>query len=113
MPKNLVLSSKKMKVEAAKAEMSLREVNDAAGFGPNYIYRLGDSEGILLTTVNRIANALGCNPLDLLDVTEEAKETEEDQRWHELFADPRSDTVLEKMAAEALATPEEELVEGW
>ena len=36
-----------------------------------------------------------------------------DQRWEELFADPRSDAFLSELVAEALATPESELKEGW
>jgi hypothetical protein len=36
-----------------------------------------------------------------------------DQRWEELFADPRSDVLLSDLVAVALATPESELEEGW
>jgi hypothetical protein len=35
------------------------------------------------------------------------------QRWEELFADPRSAVLLSELVAEALATPESELEEGW
>jgi hypothetical protein len=36
-----------------------------------------------------------------------------DQRWEELFADPRSNALLSDLVASALATPESELKEGW
>ncbi len=36
-----------------------------------------------------------------------------DQRWDELFADPRSDVLLAELVAGALATPESDLKEGW
>ncbi len=78
MPNKLILSSRRMKIAAAKAEMSLREVNDAAGFGPNYIYRIGDTDGVLLTTVNRIAAALGCDSAELLEPVEMEEEMQPD-----------------------------------
>lgn len=65
-----VLSARKVKSRAALKEMTLQQINDAAGFGPGYIYRLWGSEDILVSTVNRIAQALDCGVCDLLEEVE-------------------------------------------
>lgn len=67
-----VLDETKVKIEAIKAGKSLRQVNDEAGLGINYIYRCFGTSKIQLATIDAIANALGCSIFDLL--------TEEDER---------------------------------
>ncbi len=73
--KKTILSKRNVNVRAAMAETSLREANDAAGFGPNYIYQISYSDGVVLSTVNRLAAALGCSALDLLEEVEVDEDT--------------------------------------
>lgn len=64
--------------------------------------------------LERVASELNVNPLDLL-TTEGYPDPVlvADKEWDRLFADPRSDVVLSKLADQARNTPESELVEGW
>jgi len=64
----MVYSKHKAEIACAIAGISMSEVNERAGFGPNYIYRL-DGENITLKTVNRIAHAIGVPAVELMDVT--------------------------------------------
>ena len=71
MAKITAFSKHKLEVLAVQNRMSLLDVNNAAGMGTNYIYRIGDySENLVLSTINRIAAALGCSALDLLEEVE-------------------------------------------
>lgn len=66
--KRTVLSKRLVNSRAALLGMSLLDVNEAASFGTNYIYRLWGKDGISLETVNRIADVLDCDACDLLEV---------------------------------------------
>jgi hypothetical protein len=63
--KNSVVSSRKTKSYAALAGLTLNELNDAAGFGNNYIYRLWGSDSVNLVTLNRIAATLSAHGVDV------------------------------------------------
>lgn len=62
-----VLSERQVKSRAALIGMSVLAVNEKAGFGSNYIYRLWGKDTVTLETVNRIAKVLGCTVCDLLE----------------------------------------------
>lgn len=66
-----VLDETKVKIKAIEAGKSLRQINDEAGLGINYIYRCFGTNKIQLATVDAIAGALGCSVFDLL--SEEAE----------------------------------------
>lgn len=66
-----VLSSRKMKAQAALVEKSLEAVSVEIGLGHGYIYRIGGKDTMSLNTINRIAEALGCSVCDLLDEVKE------------------------------------------
>lgn len=68
-----VLSSRKMKIQAATIEKSLEVAGNEAGLGHGYIYRLGGRDTMSLNTVNRIAQALHCSASDLLEDVEDAQ----------------------------------------
>lgn len=70
MAKKTVLSGRLVKSKAALQELSLNELNDKAGFGTNYIYRLWDKDKVTLESVNKIASVLGCSACDLLEEVE-------------------------------------------
>jgi len=70
MAQRTVLSERQVKSRAALLGMSVLAVNDKAGFGTNYIYRLWGKDTVTLESVNRIAMALGCNVCDLIEVVE-------------------------------------------
>ena len=70
MPKILIFSQRLLKSQAALAEMTIQEVNERAGFSPNYIHRLYGRENIQLNTINRIAHAIGCHSSDLMEEVE-------------------------------------------
>lgn len=77
MAKITAFSKHKLEVLAVQNRMSLLDVNNAAGMGTNYIYRIGDySENLVLSTINRIAAALGCSALDLLEEVEVDEDTQ-------------------------------------
>lgn len=63
-----ILSERKVKSRAALMGMNAQQINNEAGFGPNYIYRLWGSEAVTLATINKIASVLKCDACDLLDV---------------------------------------------
>lgn len=67
-----VLSSRKMKAQAALVEKSLEAVSVEIGLGHGYIYRIGGKDTMSLNTINRIAEALGCSVCDLLDEVKES-----------------------------------------
>lgn len=62
-----ILSSRKMKSQAALIEKSLEEVSMEIGLGHGYIYRIGGKDTMSLNTINRIAQALGCSVGDLIE----------------------------------------------
>lgn len=70
MAKKTVLSDRLVKSKAALKGMPLNQVNKEAGFGPNYIYRLWGADTMQLSTVNKIAEVLGCRACDLLEEVE-------------------------------------------
>jgi DNA-binding Xre family transcriptional regulator len=77
MAKVTVLSKHKVEVQAVINRMSLVDVNNAAGLGTNYIYRISDyADNLMLSTINRIAAALGCSALDLLEEVEVDEDTQ-------------------------------------
>lgn len=66
-----ILSSRKMKSQAALIEKSLEAVSVEIGLGHGYIYRIGGKDTMSLNTINRIAQALDCSVCDLLEEVEE------------------------------------------
>lgn len=77
---------------------SFQELSKRAGISPTTLYNVFDNDNWTRKTLDSIAAALDVNPLTLLVV-----EDENEKRWDDLFADPRSEDVLQKMAAEARA----------
>jgi DNA-binding Xre family transcriptional regulator len=82
-----ILSRRLVKVRAAMIDKTLMEISAAAGFPPasGYIYRTLDRDNVQLSTVNRIAAALGCSAGDILEEVEmddqpEAAQKRLDQR---------------------------------
>lgn len=73
MAQKAVLSERQVKSRAALLGMSVLAVNDKAGFGTNYIYRLWGKDTVTLETVKRIATVLGCSVCDLIDEIEVAE----------------------------------------
>jgi DNA-binding Xre family transcriptional regulator len=73
MTQKAVLSERQVKSRAALLGMSVLAVNDKAGFGTNYIYRLWGKDTVTLETVNRIAMVLECSVCDLIDEIEVAE----------------------------------------
>jgi DNA-binding Xre family transcriptional regulator len=69
-----VLSRRLVKRRAALADRTVRQVGIDAGFKNTYIYQILDSDGVTLTTLNRIAGALDCNVADLLEVVGETEQ---------------------------------------
>lgn len=67
-----VLSERQVKGRAALLGMTIQEVNDKAGFGNHYMYRIWGKSTITLRTVDRIAKVLGCSVCDLLEVEDVA-----------------------------------------
>jgi DNA-binding Xre family transcriptional regulator len=67
MPGKTVLSERLVKSRAAYLQKSLTEVNKETGLGDGYIYRLWNTDKMMLDTVNRIAAALNCQACDLLE----------------------------------------------
>jgi DNA-binding Xre family transcriptional regulator len=68
--KKTILSGRIVKSKAAFLGISLSDLNDRAGFGSNYIYRLWDRDKVTLESVNKIASVLGCKACDLLEEVE-------------------------------------------
>ena len=68
-----VLSERLVKSRAAYIQKSLADVNKESGLGNGYIYRLWNSDKIMLDTINRIADALDCKSCDLLEEVEIAE----------------------------------------
>lgn len=64
---NTVLSLRMMKAKSAMVGKTLAQLNEEIGFGQGYIYRIGNKDTVTLKTVNRIAESLGCNAIDLLE----------------------------------------------
>jgi DNA-binding Xre family transcriptional regulator len=79
MAQKAVLSERQVKSRAALLGMSVLAVNDQAGFGTNYIYRLWGKDTVTLETVKRIATVLGCSVCDLIEEVDEA--TLEAEKW--------------------------------
>lgn len=65
-----VLSERLVKSKAAYAQKSLADVNKESGLGNGYIYRLWNSDKVMLDTINRIAAVLECKACDLLEEIE-------------------------------------------
>lgn len=65
-----VLSGRIVKSKAAYMGISLNDLNNSAGFGTNYIYRLWDKDRVTLESVNKIAAVLDCRACDLLEEIE-------------------------------------------
>lgn len=65
-----VLSERLVKSRAALLGKPINQVNDHAGLGPGYIYRLWNTEKVQLSTVNKIAHVLECKACDLLEEIE-------------------------------------------
>jgi len=65
--KQVILSERKTKGQAALAGKTLQQINNEAHFGPNFIYRLWRRDNIHLATINRIANAIGCSPFEIME----------------------------------------------
>jgi DNA-binding Xre family transcriptional regulator len=66
-----IFSERLVKSRAAYLQKSLADVNEQSGLGNGYIYRLWDSDNVMLKTVNRIAEVLGCKACDLLEDVDE------------------------------------------
>jgi lambda repressor-like predicted transcriptional regulator len=75
---------------------SFRDLAEKAKVSEATIYNALDKEGWHSRTLDAIAEALEVSPLALLV-------EEEERKWDELFADPRSERVLGDMAAKARA----------
>ena len=73
MTQKAVLSERQVKGRAALLGMSVLAVNDKAGFGTNYIYRLWGKDTVTLETVSRIATVLGCSVCDLIEEVDESQ----------------------------------------
>lgn len=71
MTKIIVLSERKTKAAAALAQMTLEEINRAAGLGVGYISRKWGSDGVTLATINRVAGIIGCSALELLEESDQ------------------------------------------
>lgn len=72
---------------------SLREIGKAAGLGPNTLYRL---DTFYSQTANKLANFLGCNPLELLEVVEvEEEESKTDPKGIALPVPPTQSMLVE------------------
>ena len=93
---------------------SYRELAKRVDVHHNTLNNMVNHDRYSMDLLERVADALGVNPLDLL-TTEGFPEPVlvADREWDRLFADPRSNAVLSRLADEALNTPEEDLVEGW
>ncbi len=66
MPKT-VLSERLVKSRAAYLQKSLAEISKETGLGNGYIYRLWNTDKMMIGTVNRIAEALDCKACELLE----------------------------------------------
>lgn len=67
MEKRMVFSERKTKAAAALAGITLDDVNERAGLGIAYVSRKWGRDNLELTTLNRIADAIGCSAVDLLE----------------------------------------------
>jgi DNA-binding Xre family transcriptional regulator len=65
-----VLSGRLVKSKAAYLRISLDEVNKRAKLGKGYIYRLWGRDTVQLSTLNKIANVLGCKVSEILEEIE-------------------------------------------
>src|SRR4051812_34152294 len=69
--KKAVLSKKLIERAAIRIDKTtLVKINEEAGFGPNFICRLWGRDNIELSTVDRIANVLGCSACDMIEEVE-------------------------------------------
>jgi len=68
--RKLIFSERKTKSEAARIGMLLVEVNKEAGLGAGYVSRKWGKDNVELETINRIADVIGCSPMDLLEEIE-------------------------------------------
>lgn len=72
----MILSRRLVRAKAAMLDKTLEEVGEAAGMRPgqNYIYRVLDSDGVTLRTLDKIAQALGCEICEIIErMPEKAK----------------------------------------
>lgn len=93
---------------------SYRELAKRVGVHYNTISNMVNRDEYSIGLLEKVSGVLHVNPLDLLD-TEGFPEPVlvADQRWDQLFDDPRSEKALAQMADEAREVPEKELDEGW
>ncbi len=70
-----VVSDRKTKSYTALAGLTLNELNDQAGLGNNYIYRLWGRENVEIATLNRIVAVLRSHGVDVsaCDLLEEVE----------------------------------------
>ena len=69
MPKT-VLSERLVKSRAAYLQKSVAAISEETGLGNGYIYRLWNTDKMMLGTVNRIAEALDCTARELMEEVE-------------------------------------------
>ncbi len=62
-----VVSATKVKVRAAQIGKNLRQVNKEAGLANNSIYQMTGRSNVQLETIDKLAAALQCSTLDLLE----------------------------------------------
>lgn len=72
MAKRTVLSERKTKAAAAMIGVTLEHVNEQAGLGVAYVSRKWGRDNIELSTINRIANVLGCSACDITEEIDDA-----------------------------------------
>ena len=77
MSSTTVLSGNLVKTAAIDANVSLRQINGEADFGPGYIYTILDTDRCQLSTVHRIVATLGSVlAVRVADLLEEVKVAE-------------------------------------
>ncbi|RIK43690.1 MAG: hypothetical protein DCC55_04975 [Chloroflexi bacterium] len=120
-----ILSRRLVKARAAMIDKTLMEISAAAGFPPasGYIYRTLDRDNVQLSTINRIAAALGCSARDILEEVETDAQPEAAQKRFEQqtrhmngLAIHQGEATFTSQASEAVLarewdTPEED--EAW
>lgn len=58
-----------VKAKLGARDMSLRDLAEASNIGEATLYRIVNGSAFNSTTLEKLAEALDCNPLDLLDVS--------------------------------------------
>ena len=62
------LNTKAVKTKAAERDITMRDLAAAADIGEATMYRITNGAGFNLETLGKLAEALHCNPIDLLDI---------------------------------------------